>query len=473
MRALRAMICLGLAAVLATATCDGDNSDDKRAGQGAGQAPPQSGGADGIGLDLIAEGLTSPVALAAAPDSSGRLFIVDQIGVVRVVTKDGKLQDEPFLDVRDLIAPIMPAYDERGLLGLAFHPYFGENGRLFVFYTAPPRIEGWDNTSVVAEYHVTPGKVGEKAQPVALLLQEDHPQFNHDGGTLAFGPDGHLYVSIGDGGGRDDEGDGDPQQTPVFGHVDDWYPGNPGGNGQDITHNLMGNVLRLDVSTPGTYKIPRRQSIHRPRQGRDLGLRISQPVPLLVRHPQRRSPAGRRGPGHVGGDRPGSQGRQLRLERQGGVPLLQRGAAEHRPIELPQRRSHDRRNADRPVIEMFNLANPMRGSAEGILTVIGGHVYRGTAVPQLDGRYVFGAFSTQGFDMPPAGAVYTASPASGGGQWAFEKVTFADQPNGALAHYVHGFGQDLTGEVYVLTTDNLGPTGTTGRVFRLASSPAK
>ena len=126
-----------------------------------------------------------------------------------------------------------------------------------------------------------------------------------------------------------------------------------------------------------------------------------------------------------------------------------------------------------PVIEMFNLANPMRGSAEGILTVIGGHVYRGTAVPQLDGRYVFGAFSTQAFDTPPAGAVYTASPASGGGQWAFEKVTFADQPNGALAHYVHGFGQDLTGEVYVLTTDNLGPTGNTGRVFRLASSPAK
>jgi len=118
MRATRAMICLGMVGVLATAACGGrDRNDDKRSGQkpgeGSDQKPPQSGGggAAGIGLDLIAEGVTSPVAFAEAPDSSGRLFIVDQIGVVRVVTSDGKLQAEPFLDVRDLITPLMAAYD--------------------------------------------------------------------------------------------------------------------------------------------------------------------------------------------------------------------------------------------------------------------------------------------------------------------------------------------------------------------------
>lgn len=214
MHATRAMICLGMVAGLGISACGGN--ENQRSGQGAGpgqgegpgQAPPPSGGA-GIGLDLVAEGLTSPIALVEAPDSSGRLFIVDQIGVVRVVTADGTLQAEPFLDVRDLITPLMPAYDERGLLGLAFHPYFGENGRLFVFYTAPPRVEGWNNTSVVAEYHATPGA---QAQPVAVLLQEDHPQSNHNGGTIAFGPDEHLYVSIGDGGGRDDEGSGPPSR---------------------------------------------------------------------------------------------------------------------------------------------------------------------------------------------------------------------------------------------------------------------
>lgn len=466
MRAIRAMICLGLAGVLATATCDGDNSDDKRAGQGKGgpgqEQPPSGGGSTGIGLDLVAEGLTSPVALMAAPDSSGRLFIVDQIGVVRVVTKDGTLQDEPFLDVRALIAPIMPAYDERGLLGLAFHPYFGQNGRLFVFYTAPPRVAEWDNTSVVAEYHAAPGKVGETAQPVAILLQEDHPQFNHNGGTLAFGPDGHLYVSIGDGGGANDVGPG---------HVDDWYPANAGGNGQDIKANLMGDVLRLDVSTPGTYKIP----ADNPFVGRGKG----EIWAYGFRNPYRFSFDISSGDLLLG-DAGQNMWEEIDLVRKGGnygwnVKEGSHCFSAEQPTTVPAScPTVDPTTGEAlidPVIEMFNLANPMRGSAEGFQTVIGGHVYRGTTVPQLDGRYVFGAYSTQ--EMGPGGAVYTASRSSGAGQWAPEKVAFVGRPDGALGHFLLGFGQDLTGEVYVLTTDNVGPTGNTGRVYKLASTPAQ
>jgi hypothetical protein len=124
-----------------------------------------------------------------------------------------------------------------------------------------------------------------------------------------------------------------------------------------------------------------------------------------------------------------------------------------------------------PVIEMFNFANPMRGTAEGLLTIIGGYVYRGQVAPQLDGRYIFGAYSTD--EMVAAGAVYAAMPVSNAGLWTTEKIAFSGSANGAVGHYVLGFGQDQRGEVYVMTTDNTGPTGSTGGVFRLGNAAAR
>ena len=91
------------------------------------------------GLREMAAGLTSPVALVEPPDGSRRLFIVDQIGVIRVLLPNGQLLAEPFLDVRDRLVALQANFDERGLLGLAFHPDYAENGRFFVFYSAPLR----------------------------------------------------------------------------------------------------------------------------------------------------------------------------------------------------------------------------------------------------------------------------------------------------------------------------------------------
>jgi glucose/arabinose dehydrogenase len=463
MRAMRSVICLAMIGVLTTATCDDgadEGSNPTAVPDPDQELPPTGGGAAGIGLALIAEGLTSPVALVAAPDNSGRLFIVDQIGTIRIVAADGTLQDQPFLDARDLIVPLTPEYDERGLLGLAFHPSFGQNGRLFVYYTAPPRVPDYDNTSVVAEYHVTPATPGEQARPVAILLQEDQPQFNHEGGTLAFGPDGHLYVSIGDGGGRDDVG---------AGHVDDWYPDNAGGNGQDIQQNLLGDILRLDVSTPGTYKIP----ADNPFVGRGKG----ETWAYGFRNPYRFSFD--MGGNHdlLLGDAGQDMWEEIDVVRKGGnygwnvkegTHCFSAAQPTTVPPSCPTVDPTTGETLIDPVIEMPNFANPTRGTAEGLLTIIGGHVYRGTAVPQLDGRYVFGAFSTE--EMVAAGAVYIATPRSGAGLWTSEKVTFADRPDGALGHYLLGFGQDLTGEVYLLATDSLGPTGSTGRVYRLTAT---
>jgi glucose/arabinose dehydrogenase len=212
----------------------------------AGDEPPA------VGLRLVADGLTSPVDLVPVPDGSGRMFVVDQVGLIRILRPDGTLASQPFLDLRDRIVKLSPSYDERGLLGLAFHPDYAHNGRFFVYYSAPLRPgapAGFNTTSTVSEFHVSasdPDRADTGSERV--LLQVDKPQSNHNAGTLLFGPDdGDLYISIGDGGGANDVG---------LGHVDDWYDANAGGNGQDVTQNLLGNILRIDVDSGDPYGIP-------------------------------------------------------------------------------------------------------------------------------------------------------------------------------------------------------------------------
>ncbi len=212
---------------------------------------------EAIGLQQITSGLTAPVALAEAPDGTGRLFIVDQIGLIWIWQPDGTLLEQPFLDLRHRLVELKPHYDERGLLGLAFHRDFDQNGRFFVYYSAPLREEApdnWNHTSHLSEFRVStenPNQANPDSERLLLLV--DQPQSNHNAGTLAFGPDKYLYVSLGDGGGADDQGE---RGGPLIGHVDDWYEENGGGNGQDIEQNLLGSILRIDVDGADPYGIP-------------------------------------------------------------------------------------------------------------------------------------------------------------------------------------------------------------------------
>jgi glucose/arabinose dehydrogenase len=199
-----------------------------------------------VGVRLVAAGLTSPIGIVSAFDGSGWLFIIDQTGVIRILTRDGQLLTEPFLDVRSKVVALR-AFDERGLLGLAFHPDYESNGRFFVYYNAPPRTAGFDNTATFSEFHVSSDPTKADPHSERVFLQLDDPQFNHNGGTLAFGPDGFLYMSIGDGGAAND---------CAPGHVEDWYADNCGGNGQDVEQNLFGNILRIDVDGTAAYGIP-------------------------------------------------------------------------------------------------------------------------------------------------------------------------------------------------------------------------
>lgn len=172
----------------------------------------------------VAVGLVQPLWLTHANDSSGRLFVIEQAGVVRVI-KDGQLLPAPFLDLRDRVGS---QGSEQGLLGLAFHPRYPENGFLYVNYT------DLNGDTVIARYQVS-AQDPDLANPASekVLLRIDQPYGNHNGGMVAFGPDGYLYLGLGDGGSA-----GDPQ-----------------GHAQRLS-SLLGKILRLDVDGGDPYAIP-------------------------------------------------------------------------------------------------------------------------------------------------------------------------------------------------------------------------
>ena len=204
---------------------------------------PEMESRQSVGLELVADGFVSPVGLIEAPDETGRMFVVDQVGIIWVMTADGRVTETPFLDLRARMVRLNTDYDERGLLGLAFHPAFATNGRLFVYYSAPLRSEGpqnWDHTSHISEFRLSPTDP-DKADPESerIILEVDEPQANHNAGQITFGPDGYLYVALGDGGRANDTGTGHP----------------PIGNGQD-TSTLLGSILRIDVDGAEPYGIP-------------------------------------------------------------------------------------------------------------------------------------------------------------------------------------------------------------------------
>ncbi|MGH2680698.1 MAG: PQQ-dependent sugar dehydrogenase [Actinomycetota bacterium] len=407
-----------------------------------------------IGVEEVATGLVSPVQLVQAPGGHGRRFIVDQVGVIWGLNRGGHLRPKPFLDISSKITPLTPDFDERGLLGLAFHPGFARNGRFFVFYTAPPRPSapaGYNNTVTIAEYHAK-NQIHADAASERIILQVDHPQFNHDGGTVAFGPDGYLYISIGDGGGGGDD---------EFGHVEDWYAENAGGNGQDITSNLLGNILRIDVDHGSPYAIP-----------------ADNP---FVGHPGLDEiwAYGLRNPYRFSFDMGGNHkllsmdaGQELWEEvsvivRRGNYGWnVKEGThcfdTDNPEVSLPSCPSVDPTTGEPlrdPVIEFANAGQPGGLS----FTVVGGHVYRGRDVPRLSRRYVYGGATGPSLTVTE-GRLFASRPRERG-LWTIRELLI----NGTdrLGYFVKGFGQDRRGEVYVMASKILGPSGTTGTVFKI------
>jgi glucose/arabinose dehydrogenase len=305
-------------------------------------------GPDRLRLDQVAAGLADPIGITAAGDGSGRLFINERGGRIRIIGPGGNLQADPFVDLSNRIA----AGGERGLLGLAFHPDFAANRRLFVHYS-----RAGDGATVVSELRASADLATASPSSERVLFTVTQPFANHNGGQLAFGPDGYLYIGLGDGGSA----------------------GDPFGNAQD-RNVLLGKILRIDVdgSPQGrrAYALPPDNPFGP--DGANPGAGLPEIWAIGLRNPWRFSfdpDSGDLFIGDVG------QGSWEEIDRQ---PVASAGGENYGWNAMEGRHCYesgcDQGRYVKPVAEY--------GHNQGC-SVTGGYVYRGAAQPTLQGVYVF------------------------------------------------------------------------------------
>jgi hypothetical protein len=341
--------------------------------------------AQDVALLPIATGLNQPVALTHAGDT--RLFITEQVGTIRIYDALG-LRTTPFLDIRSIVL----ASGERGLLSVAFHPHYRDNGLFFVYYTN----KNGDNS--VARYKVSSSDPDRAdATSGTILLTIPHPDFaNHNGGQLQFGPDGFLYIGTGDGGSG----------------------GDPNNHAQDLSQ-LLGKLLRIDIDHGSPYAIPPSN-------------------PFVSRTGARGEiwAYGLRNPWRYTFDR-----------TTGDMWIGDVGQGAFEEVDLQPATSIGGENYGWRRMEGFHCFNPSTNCTDpsftmpiieyshggGACSITGGYRYRGTQVPALNAAYLYGDYCT--------GTIWTASQSNG--NW-FPKVLFQTTIS------ISSFGEDVSGELYVM-----------------------
>ncbi len=411
-----------------------------------------------VGLQRIAGNFTSPLFVADAKDGSGRLFVVDQTGYVKIVYINGTVIDQPFLDVRDRMVDLLPGYDERGLLSIAFHPNFSTNGKVYAYYSAPLRAgadPSWNCTNRLSEFTVNASdpNLADSATE-RILLEVDKPSMNHNGGILLFGPtDNYLYLTLGDGGGADDTG---------IGHTPDI------GNAQDLT-KLLGKIIRIDVDTTSA--------------GKQYGIPADNPFLSNATIPPEIYAYGFRNPAFATFDSGGSNRMFIAMAGQNlfeSVLVLYRGGAY--PWNIREGThcfdpASDRTVANTTCRITSYAGQPLIGPVVELghdvgNTVVGGVVYRGSNLSALQGAYLFGTWSdsfaagngTLLVATPPAGLDTATLPADAASltpaenaMWSTSEMTVANNPNGRINAFVRGLYESTDGEVLVLINQNPGP----------------
>jgi len=403
-------------------------------------------GSIAVELRPVAQGLVSPVLLLPIPGEKGKLVIVDQAGTARLI-EDGKLVETPWLDASARMVKLSPKFDERGFLGLAFDPDFSKAGRpghrrIFTYTSEPvqgradfPIVHGTaapDHHSIVASWKVNAD--GRQVDPASWreVMRIDQPQSNHNGGMIEFGPDGFLYIGMGDGGAALDIG---PGHNPEI------------GNGQD-KNVVLGKMLRIDVNgtdaANGKYGIPKDNPFV-------PGGGVKEIYAIGLRNPWRFCFDG---PALLAADVGQNKIEMVyRVERGGNYGWrLKEGAFRFRPggtVELP--------GPDLPP----GLTDPILqyDHNEGT-SITGGYVYRGKALPALAGRYVFADFRVP--DKTPTGRLFHADLSTK----VIQEFRIGKDDR-ALGFLAKSFGYDADGELYVMGSLTPGVDGTGGVVMKI------
>ena len=452
-----------------------------QAAQAASGLPPITFGNLSIKLNTVATGLSAPDYATFAPGDASRLYVVEQNGLLRVI-QNGVLQAAPALNMGSLVAPplvLTNPNDERGFLGLAFHPGFNQAGsagyqtlytyssQLIAPGTSPTFVapnnaaQGYKN--VVSEWKMgAGGKVDPSSQREIVSFGKNAN--NHNGGTIAFGQDGYLYLGLGDGGNANDVG---------VSHID------PGGNSQNLSTPL-GKVLRIDpinptlttsstnaISANGQYRIPTSNPFQAAGQ-------VKETFAYGFRNPYRFSFD------RANGDLILADVGQNNIEEIDRVVLGGNYGWAIKEGDFLFNRTAGPAGAAgtigaRSQGAPLGLIDPITGTLGTLeydhtngISITGGFVYRGSAVPGLQGKYVFGDLALRNAPPRVDGRLFYADLVTGEihefliPQFANDKL-----PDGLT---VHGFGEDASGELYALVT-NTPAGGTGGIVYRISAVP--